>query len=86
MHRFPAPEPPQLESFRWGLRSRESPVAEARAALAATGAGALGEIADTHELSINTVKSQLQQVYAKTGAKGRAELVRLILGMASAGD
>ena len=70
---------PELLSRSYGLTA-----AEARAAVAATAAGSLEEIAETLSLSISTVKSHLQQVYAKTGVRGRAELVRLVLGLASA--
>lgn len=58
--------------------------AEARAAIAATGGGSLDELAGRLTVSVNTVKSHLKQVYAKTGVGGRAELVRLILGLPSA--
>jgi len=58
--------------------------AEARTAIVATGAGSLEELAARLAVSVNTVKSQLKQVYAKTGVGGRAELVRLILGLPSA--
>jgi DNA-binding CsgD family transcriptional regulator len=57
--------------------------AEERVAVAATAAGPLEELADTLLLRINTVKTHLRQVYAKTGVRGRAELVRLVLGLAS---
>ena len=57
--------------------------AEERVAVAATAAGPLEELAETLLLRINTVKTHLRQVYAKTGVRGRAELVRLVLGLAS---
>ena len=69
---------PEVLRQTYGLTS-----GEARAAVAATRGGSLEEIAESLSLSVNTVKSQLQQVYAKTGAKGRAELLRLVLGLAS---
>jgi DNA-binding CsgD family transcriptional regulator len=57
--------------------------AEARVAVAATAAGSIAELAASLSLGSNTVKTQLKQVYAKTGVKGRAELMRLVLGLAS---
>ena len=57
--------------------------AEERVAVAATAAGALEELAESLLLRVNTVKTHLRQVYAKTGVRGRAELVRLVLGLAS---
>ena len=59
--------------------------AEARAAVVATRGGSVEEVAESLSLGINTVKSQLKQVYAKTGVRGRAELVRLVLGLTSLG-
>jgi len=40
-------------------------------------------LAESLLLRVNTVKTHLRQVYAKTGVRGRAELVRLVLGLAS---
>ena len=57
--------------------------AEERVAVAATAAGPLEELAETLLLRVNTIKTHLRQVYAKTGVRGRAELVRLVLGLAS---
>lgn len=57
--------------------------AEERVAVAATAAGALEELAESLLLRVNTVKTHLRQVYAKTGVRGRGELVRLVLGLAS---
>ena len=59
--------------------------AEARTVVAATGGGAIEEIAERLAVSGTTVKTHLTRVYAKTGAGGRADLVRLILGLAAAG-
>ena len=53
-------------------------------AVAATAAGSIVELAASLALSSNTVKTQLKQVHAKTGVRGRAELMRLVLGLASA--
>jgi DNA-binding CsgD family transcriptional regulator len=60
--------------------------AEARAAVAATAAGSLDEVARALSVGPNTVKTHLQRAYAKTGARSRAELVRLVWGVASAGS
>jgi DNA-binding CsgD family transcriptional regulator len=57
--------------------------AGARAALAATGGGAIEEIAERLMVSVNTIKTQIKQVYTKTGASGRADLVRLVMGLAT---
>ena len=56
--------------------------AEARTALAATAMGSIEEIAARLGLSVNTIKTQLKNVYAKTGASGRADLLRSVLGLA----
>ena len=69
---------PELLSRTYGLTP-----AEARTAAAATGGGSVEEIADRLAVSVNTVKTQLKNVYAKTGAGGRADLLRLILGLAT---
>jgi DNA-binding CsgD family transcriptional regulator len=56
---------------------------EERVAVAATAAGSLDEISETLLLRVNTVKTHLKQVYAKTGVSGRAELVRVVMGLAA---
>jgi len=76
--RRPLEVAPELLCRLYGLT-----LAEARVAVAATAAGSIGELADALSLSINTVKTQLKQVYAKAGVRGRAELMRLVLGLAS---
>jgi len=38
-----------------------------------------GEIADRTGVQINTIRCQLKQIYAKTGARRQADLVRLLL-------
>jgi DNA-binding CsgD family transcriptional regulator len=58
--------------------------AEARLAIAATAAGSLQEVARSIGITANTAKSQLKQVYAKTGAMSRADLVRLVMGFSAA--
>lgn len=71
---------PDLLSRTYGLT-----LSEGRTAVAATGGGSVEEVAARCGVTVNTVKTQLKQVYAKTGADGRAELVRLMLGLAGAG-
>jgi DNA-binding CsgD family transcriptional regulator len=53
--------------------------AEARVAALAAAAASTREIAERLGLSENTVKTHLKTVYLKTGARSRAELVRLAL-------
>ncbi len=55
--------------------------AEARCALA-LGEGQLAQAAERLKLSIETVKTQLKQIYAKTGCQSRADLTRLMLSLA----
>lgn len=76
--RRPLEVAPELLCRLYGLT-----LAEARAAVAATAAGSIGELADALCLSSNTVKTQLKQAYAKAGVRGRSELMRLVLGLAS---
>lgn len=57
--------------------------AEARMAIAATAAGSLQDVARSIGVATSTGKSHLKQVYAKTGAASRAELVRLVMGLAT---
>jgi DNA-binding CsgD family transcriptional regulator len=57
--------------------------AEERIAIAATAAGSLEDLSETLLLRVNTLKTHLKQVYAKTGVRGRAELVRLVMGLPS---
>lgn len=64
---------PALLTRTWGL-SR----AEARTALAMGSGGRLHDAATRLGLSANTLKSQLKQVYQKTGCSSRAELSRLM--------
>jgi DNA-binding CsgD family transcriptional regulator/PAS domain-containing protein len=53
--------------------------AEARLAAALTGGDSVNEYAERHGVSPNTVRTQLKQVLAKTGARRQAELVKMIL-------
>ncbi len=57
--------------------------AEARLAIAATAAGSLPDVARNVGVALNTAKSHLKQIYAKTGAASRSELVRLVMGFSS---
>lgn len=61
----------------FGLTAGEARLAEV------LGAGmGLQEAADALEVSHNTAKSQLQQVYQKTGADNRARLMKLLMTLA----
>ncbi len=60
--------------------------AEARTAQALAGGARLADAAVAVDLSVNTLKTQLKQIYAKTGCASRAELTRLLLSVASVGD
>ena len=55
--------------------------AEARLAIAATAAGPLRDVARSIGVAASTAKRHLKQVYAKTGATSRADLVRLVMGL-----
>lgn len=55
--------------------------AETRVALLLLSGETTEEIADRCGVSINTLKTQLQQIYAKTGTGNRAKLVRLLFSM-----
>jgi DNA-binding CsgD family transcriptional regulator len=54
--------------------------AEARCAVS-LGEGTLGSAAADLEVSVDTAKSQLKQIYAKTGCHSRADLTRLLLSL-----
>ena len=54
-------------------------LAEARVALALAEGRTLREIADDADVSINTVRAQLQTIFSKTGCRRQADLVRLLL-------
>lgn len=58
-------------------------MAEARTALQMTQGGSLDEMAARLGVSINTCKTQLQAAYAKTGTHRQADLLKLLLGLAS---
>ena len=58
--------------------------AEARLAVTLSEGDELAEAAQRHGISLNTAKSQLQAIYAKTGTDNRARLTRLLLSLASA--
>ena len=58
-------------------------MAEARTALQMTQGGGLDEIAARLGVSVNTCKTQLQAAYAKTGTHRQADLLKLLLGLAS---
>lgn len=54
--------------------------AEARLALALAAGRSLAEAAELFGRKLSTIRSQLQQIFAKTGASRQAELVVLLLG------
>ncbi|MCG8591075.1 MAG: LuxR C-terminal-related transcriptional regulator [Proteobacteria bacterium] len=58
----------------YGLTTRESEVAEAFSR-----GETLAQIAERLEISINTVKARLQEIYVKTGTHRQADLMRLLL-------
>ncbi len=57
--------------------------AQANLALALFEGGSLREYADRHGRSLNTVRTHLKEIFAKTGARRQSELVRQLgaLGM-----
>lgn len=56
--------------------------AEARVAVALRRGDSAQVIADSHRLSLATVRSQIQSIFAKTGVNRQADLVRLLEGLA----
>jgi DNA-binding CsgD family transcriptional regulator/PAS domain-containing protein len=56
--------------------------AEANLAIAVFGGESLHEYADRHERSLNTIKTHLRGIFAKTGTNRQAELVRKLAGLA----
>ncbi len=57
--------------------------AEARVALQVLQGGSAGEMARAMGVATNTVRAQLQAVYAKTGTHRRADLLKLLLSLAA---
>lgn len=53
--------------------------AEARLALRLAGGASLASAAEAFDVKLTTIRSQLQQVFAKTGTSRQAELVALLL-------
>ena len=66
--------PPALLSRLYGLTP-----AEARLAVLLLGGGSVAEAADQLGVTLNTARTHLKQVFAKTGTKRQAELVRLLI-------
>jgi DNA-binding CsgD family transcriptional regulator len=66
--------PPARLSRLYGLTP-----AEAQLALQVAGGHDLREIAATSKRTMNTVRTQLKQVFHKTGVKRQAQLMRLVL-------
>lgn len=60
---------------------------EARVAVSVANGNSLQDIAEAHSVSINTVRSQLQSIFGKTGVSRQSELVSLLAAspMAAAG-
>lgn len=54
--------------------------AEAAIAAALVAGESMQEISDRRAVSISTVRSQMKQIFAKTGTRRQADLVRLVLG------
>lgn len=69
----------ELLKSAYGLSAAEIRVAE----LVADGFS-LQEIAKQHGRSVNTIKTQLKQIYEKTGTNSRARLVKLLIALAAA--
>ncbi|NOT65527.1 MAG: hypothetical protein HOP06_05795 [Methylotenera sp.] len=57
--------------------------AEAQLAAIMVDGGSLAEIAEQTNVSVNTVKTQLGQIYAKTNTNSRIKLVRLLMSLAT---
>jgi DNA-binding CsgD family transcriptional regulator len=55
--------------------------AEARAALEVPRGGSLAAMADRLDVSVNTLKTQLQAVYAKTMTRRQADLLKVLLAL-----
>ncbi|NOS75502.1 MAG: hypothetical protein HOP36_13430, partial [Methyloglobulus sp.] len=66
-----------LKSF-YGLTQ-----AEAQLAAVMVDCSSLGEIAEQTNVSVNTIKTQLGQIYAKTNTNSRIKLVRLLMSLAT---
>jgi DNA-binding CsgD family transcriptional regulator len=63
----------------FGLTAAEAAVARAVASMSGRG---LGTAAAACGIAETTLKTHLAQVFAKTGAAGQADLVRLLAGLA----
>ena len=57
--------------------------AEARTARALAGGAKLAAAAEDLGLSVNTLRTQLQQIYAKSACANRAQFARLMLSVAT---
>ncbi|TWT11618.1 helix-turn-helix transcriptional regulator [Reyranella sp. CPCC 100927] len=71
----------------WLMNAYGLTAAEAKVALVAASGVAVAKMADQLGLSTNTIKTHLQQVFAKTGTNRQAELARLMasIGLLSSG-
>jgi len=54
--------------------------AEARLALILMKGHSLGHAAEINGVTMNTVRSQLKSIFAKTGVQRQSELVRILMG------
>ena len=66
-------KPAQLLRRLYGLTP-----AEARVALAMLDGGSLVALRDRFAVSENTLRTQIQRVYGKTGTRGQSSLIRLL--------
>jgi DNA-binding CsgD family transcriptional regulator len=66
--------PEQVVARLYGLTS-----SEARLAVAVASGDSLDGSAAAREISVSTVRQQMKQVFAKTGVRRQADLVRLLL-------
>ncbi len=72
---FEAPSTPEVVAETYKLTPMEL-----RVLLALIKTGSIPEIAETLGIAETTVKTHLGHVYAKTGANGHADLVKLMAG------
>lgn len=70
-------EPPTEEQLR---KYYDLTAAQARVAIALYGGSGIREAAESLSISINTARSHLRNIYAKTGAASHAELMSILSG------
>lgn len=64
------------DTLRWHFELTPS---QARLAAALAAGSSVAECAETHGISVATVRTHLKEIFAKTGARRQADLVRLLL-------